>query len=65
MRLKVDTSRYIPLSAPETWQLLSRLTAKGLGPDEAVEQVALVNYIARREHLVARQIVESVLTTRK
>jgi len=65
MRLKVDADRYIPLSAPETWQLLSQLTAKGLGPDEAVEQVALVNYIARREHLVARQIVESVLTTGK
>jgi len=31
-----------------------------LAPAEAVEQVALVNYIARREHLDARQVVEAL-----
>ena len=61
MPLCLEQRRYISLSSAETWQLLHQLTSKGLAPAEAVEQVALVNYIARQEHLDARQVTETLL----
>jgi len=65
MSLRAENTHYIPLSANESWQLINQLTQKGLGADEAIEQIALVNYIAKREHLAARQIVDVVLDARQ
>ena len=44
-------SCFLPVSSAETWQLLHQLTSKGLAPAEAVEQVALVNYISPDESI--------------
>jgi len=65
MSVKSCQGHYVPLSAIESWQLINQLTQNGLGTDEAIGQVAMVNYIARREHLAARNVVESTLNARQ
>ena len=55
------TDTYRPLSSADTLSLMTRLTRQGVPADEAVTQIATINYVAKKTHKSAQVVLEDWL----